>query len=216
MAIDGRPWGTLGAIVHGPSGPCLLSNAHVLVPASAITGPDVPAVVVYDNHALTARRRLGELAAFVPMRAATQGVNRMDAAIATLDVPLSVDPTGLGPIGPSIPPRLGQRVFKVGAASQRRCVGRIAALSVDWEIHGGDYGLLSDGLRWTFTAQLLVEIDQIGGDSGSVLVDSLGRAVGLLHASAGPGRALATPARVVEDALNVRFGNRYSGHPTLS
>lgn len=225
--IDRRPWGTFGCTVHwedasGEIHRSVLSNAHVMVPPRPLVrdedhGP-APArdaegeVTVYDDHRLARRREaIAKLSRYVPLVPMERGYNLIDGACARVTSPLVRDGiAGVGPVRGACRPdelRIGTPVYKTGAASSAAASGRIRLLRTAYVLRTGDYGVSGAGTTFVFAEQVVAELHQIGGDSGSVVVDDKGRAVGLCHARHPDGWAVAAPAWTVESQLGVRFGD---------
>jgi hypothetical protein len=225
--IDLRPCGTLGCTVvwhdeDGTTHRSVLSNAHVIVPARPLVGEDdegpVPArdaddaVTVYDNHRFSRQREaIATLSRYVPLVPKGRGYNLLDGACARITSSKVRDGiAGVGAVREAYSPdelRLGVRVFKTGAASGVRAAGRVRLMRAAYILRTGDYGLAGRGSTFVFAEQVVSEVHQIGGDSGSVMVDEEGRAVGLVHARHPEGWAVAAPAWTVERQLGVRFGD---------
>jgi hypothetical protein len=216
VAIPGRPFGTLGCVVRDAEDGArlLLANAHVLVPASAAVGETHEAaetgvhVPVFDGSPLTRGRAVvGRLARHVPFVPASDGLNVLDAAVAEVTGEVADGIAGIGPVGPRVAPALGQPVRKVGAVSAAISEGTVRLVRTALLLRTRDYGTADDAEGFLFADQILCDLDQPGGDSGSVVVDLRGRAVGLAHARVGARFALVAPAEHVERKLGVRFGD---------
>lgn len=154
---------------------------------------------------------VGQLKSFT--RLITSGSNTVDCAVATIADGINFNPTSLGSLGrligvnSSVP--ANDNVAKVGRTTGVT-TGKISAFEVDGVVV--DYGLGS----LTFDHQ--IEVDNTtntpfaaGGDSGALVVDDRGLAVGLLFAvsdqggSAGLGLTYANHITNVLSALNVQL-----------
>jgi len=218
VQVGGRPAGTMGAVVHDLEGrPCMLGNAHVLVPAgmavpAAGEGPR-PAIspaqdiAVFEGPPLGRRVHTASVHRFAPLVPVERGYNLLDGAAARLLRPEASAAPGLGPItGMVTHPRPGLRVRKLGMGSSRLVRGAVLLRGAAAVLDSHDYGTAGCGERFVFADQLIANVDQAGGDSGALLVDDDGRAVGLTHARLPGGLALAAPADCVAKSLGVRFG----------
>lgn len=225
--IDARPWGTLGCTVSMPGGDgrpvrAVLSNAHVLVPPRPLVPPAKPGpataqdapepVTVYDDHALSRKRAaIAKLSRFVPLVPIERGFNVIDGACAEVtDDGVGDGVAGLGAVREALSPaslKLGMPICKTGAASKCAAHGEVRMLRAAYLLRTRDYGVSGTGDTFVFAEQVFAEVHQIGGDSGSVLLDRDRRAVGLVHARHPEGWAVAAPAWTVEASLGVRFGD---------
>lgn len=223
--------GTLGAVVRDrrSGAPLILSNNHVLANRSAEGGirafPGDPVLQPGPADGGTLDDTLARLVRFVPLRlerssrpaplraAATPSgspwrtawrlataANRVDAAVAAPVDPGSVTPEVLGLHGPPGPPRAaapGDRVVKSGRTSGVT-EGRVRAISatVRVEMGGGWSALFVDQIVTTPMAE--------PGDSGSLLLDREGRAVGLVAAGSDQG-TIANPIGAVLAELGVEL-----------
>jgi hypothetical protein len=146
------------------------------------------------------------------VRLKREGINLVDCAVATIDTGIKFDPrtlTGLGKLaglGDAILAK-DDAVSKVGGTTVKTA-GRVTAFELDDVVVQFDTGLLR------FNNQVEIEGTgdapfSLGGDSGSLIVDSDRRAVGLLFAGGdhggtnGKGLTFANPLRAVLDALKV-------------
>ncbi len=208
--------GTLGCFVtrrHAPHYLSLLTNNHVIANEnqnairSAIVQPGT-----LDNGT-TNQDTIGELGRFTRLR--TRVTNLFDVALGDLYDDVPIDPRRIGTFARlqavrdvfDLPPRA--TVYKVGRTTgQTR--GRITAMELDNVVVEYDMGTLR------FDNQ--IEMEGIGtsafsdsGDSGSLIVDSQGHAIGLLFAgsdeggSNGQGLTFAHPLQPVLDHLEVEL-----------
>lgn len=204
--------GTLGAFVHSRDGglPLILSNNHVLANENkGKKGDPILQPGAYDGGQ-NPEDTVGELLRFIRLKKA--GVNLVDAAVATIDSAIEIDPrtiTGLGKLAGVGDPVLvdDAPVGKVGRTTGKTS-GRVSAFEVDNVMVQFGIGVLK------FDGQVEIEgadggpFSQ-GGDSGSLIVDADRRAVALLFAgsdlggSDGQGLTFANPIHAVLDALKV-------------
>jgi hypothetical protein len=154
---------------------------------------------------------VAELSEYVPI--ATDGVNRVDAAVATVVNGIDVDPIGsLGVLGDGIvAPQDADRVEKLGRTTGRT-TGRVSAFNVSSVIVEYD---ISPTVR--FDGQIEIQTEDgtgfsLGGDSGSLIVTEGDRVpVGLLFAGSDQGGpdggavTYANPIDAVLAALNVEL-----------
>lgn len=206
--------GTLGCFVYGRRSPyylALLTNNHVIADENGNAGG---APVVQQgtlDGGTRAANLVGELWKFIKLR--TNGSNSVDAALGAIYDDVDFDELTIGTLGKLAGPGNVQTlparavVHKVGRTTgQTR--GRITAFDIDKLLV--DYGIG----QLSFDGQ--IEIEGTGtsrfsdsGDSGSMIVDSRRRAIGLLFAggdtggSNNKGLSYANPIATVLDALNV-------------
>lgn len=203
--------GTLGGFVRLPSGLAVLSNNHVLAASDAAAVGD-PVLQPGPADGGTAADRVATLAAF--QRFSATG-NLVDAAVATVDEGVEVDPGAVpgGPLLGPVPRPDGidpdDEVEKVGRTTGHTR-GRITAVEVDGVAVQFDQGVLSfddqveiEGVAGGFSA---------GGDSGSVIWRSRDRApLALLFAGSdtggagGAGVTFANPLATVLDVLGAEW-----------
>lgn len=109
--------GTLGCLVDTLGARCILSNNHVLAVANgASIGDEILQPGPADASGSNTPTRIAALADFEPLRFGS-AVNRMDAAIAALDVVSSAVPDIMTigpPRNPPVAPFVGQAVLKHG------------------------------------------------------------------------------------------------------
>ena len=206
--------GTLGAFVtvQRKSGTFMLSNNHVLANVDDATpGDHILQPGPIDNLAPN-QLIAGTFESAVALKNAAP--NRVDCAIAKIDNEIDIEPSELWNIGSltgtAAPFESGSElVFKVGRTSGLSW-GRITAIELDpIEIDMGSAVHAFDGQ---------IEIEGTGvspfsrpGDSGSLVVDSQCRAIGLLFAGStaggrnGKGLTYANPIDEVLDKLNARL-----------
>ena len=202
--------GTLGGFVSGESGETLiLSNNHVLANENDASEGDA-ILQPGDADGGSEQDRVAALAAFVPLEATS--INHVDCAVARIDE--GIDDAGLeladaGELGSEVADvGFGQVVEKIGRTTGHTH-GRVTAFEVDNVIINYDIGEVR------FDGQIEIESAgegpfSAGGDSGSVIFDSVSRnPVALLFAgsevggSNGRGLTFATPIEVALDALHV-------------
>jgi hypothetical protein len=205
--------GTLGCFVRSGSSTALyiLSNNHVLADENRYPkGGSIIQPGALDGGSATADR-VAKLTRFVRLDPAQ--ANFVDAAIAKLNSGIQADVHKLKGIGILAGQRadlqVGDVVHKVGRTTGVRH-GRVTAFELDGVLVEYDIGVLS------FDNQ--IEIEGAGnrsfsdaGDSGSLIVDDLMRAVALLFAggdhggSNGKGLTYANPIGAVLKALKVKL-----------
>ena len=204
--------GTLGCFVQIDAGLAILSNNHVLADENrAEIGDAIIQPGQYDDGE-TSRDTVAELAEYVPLH--TTGINRVDAAVATLTQPRGAhcaELLGVGAIGSAIvapEDALGLPVLKVGRTTGITH-GVVTAINVSKIVIEYD---TSRTMR--FDGQIEIEASDeqdfsLGGDSGALIVAAAGlRPVGLLFAGSdqggheGGGVTYANPLSEVLDALN--------------
>jgi hypothetical protein len=220
--------GTLGILAHRTSGEAvILSNNHVLANSNdASPGDPILQPGPYDGGG--PQDAIGSLADFVPIqfkernlgtlgrfferalapvlaplglglqRLPSGKTNLVDAAIAAPGSPGLVAPDILeiGRVEGTADPALGMRIRKSGRTTGLT-QGRITGLDAVVEV---DYG----GKSAVFRAQIVSDILSRGGDSGSLIVDEAGRAVGLLFAG-GQTTTILNPIDAVLGALGLRL-----------
>jgi hypothetical protein len=179
--------GTLGAFVKGPNGSLhVLSNNHVLVEGNQRTDDDSIIQPALSDRGAMPQDRVGALVDYHPLQLRD---NLVDAAIATIDdssLPGDLALRGIGLVNghrlnAEIPGWLQQRpeVRKVGRSSGLTVGTARAALLRNLPVK---YGSTT---RWFGP---VIEVDgedgsfSQPGDSGSVAVDTDGKAAGLLFA----------------------------------
>lgn len=206
--------GTIGGFPRrrADGGRVLLSNAHVLAQDGlAAVGDDI----LQPGPADSGRRlgdRAGGLLEFVPLD--TNGPNRVDAAICSVGDG-GVEKTNLTGFGylrgarPE-PADIGEIVNKIGRTTDLTH-GRVTAIEVDDLIVD-----MEQIGRTRFDGQIEIEgsADQVfseGGDSGSLVFDAHGWAVGLLFAGSdqggqyGRGLTYANDIHAVLEALDLEL-----------
>jgi hypothetical protein len=216
--------GTLGVLARRSGRPVILSNNHVLANQNAARvgdpilqpGPadggrlqDTIARLVDFVPIQFHERRLGAfgrlLAPFLALvglgvkRLPTGPVNLVDAAVAEPIDARSVasEILGIGRVSRTRDAELGMRVRKSGRTSGITD-GRVTALDATVEV---DYG----GKTAVFREQIVGDLLSKGGDSGSLVVDETGRAVGLLFAGSAT-TTLINPIAAIAHFLDVTFG----------
>ena len=197
--------GTLGGFVRrrGEDAVYLLSNNHVLAPAkSTVSSNAILQPGSYDGGMLP-DDHVADLAEAVPL---LQQTNAVDAAIARLRDEIDYDPRtleGIGTLAGVGMADVDQEVKKLGRTSGPTH-GRVTAIELEGVV--ADY----EGLGLVrFDGQLEIQGDDrpfsSGGDSGSLIVDSACRAVGLLFAGTDSGVTYANPIDAVLNTLQVEF-----------
>lgn len=211
IAHFGVTAGTLGGFVTPRRGSQIqvLSNNHVLANENnAAKGDAILQAGPYDGG--KAADRVATLANFVRLR--RNNANRVDSATATLVGDIEHDPgklRGLGRLKGLATPEIdeGLKVAKVGRTTGVTR-GRVTAFEIDDLVVAYDIGNVG------FDDQIEIEGAGTrpfsdGGDSGSLIVDSDGYAVGQLFAGTDSGGrnyaglTYATPIHTVLDALRV-------------
>ena len=204
--------GTLGCFVKsrtGAVGPLILSNNHVLADENrAKIGDPIVQPGAFD-HGTVPADVVGHLVNFEPLN--TSRPNLVDCAVA--DVVTGTDVVsnmidGLGPLRgvASAEAQPGDRVSKTGRTTGTT-TATVTAVELDNVVVDYDIGSIQ------FNGQ--IEVDGVdltgfsqGGDSGSLVVNSAGEAIGLLFAGSDTGGAnnfgltYVNPIRPVLDALN--------------
>src|SRR5207244_5507270 len=216
--------GTLGVLARRGGRPVILSNNHVLANQNAARvgdpilqpGPadggrlqetiarlvDFVPIQFHDRRLGPLGRLLAALFAWAGLgvkRLPTGQVNLVDAAVAEpIDAgSVSRDILGIGRVTRTRDAELGIRVRKSGRTSGIT-EGRVTALDATVEV---DYG----GQTAVFREQVVSDLVSRGGDSGSLVVDESGRAVGLLFAG-GATTTLINPIAAIAHFLEVTFG----------
>ena len=203
--------GTIGArVIDGSGNLYALSNNHVLANINLANILDPILQPGPFDGGVWPADRIGELAAYVPLRPEIFDVNIVDAAIARIDLAGGGEPQILNstpPDGYGVPrtvpvaPAINMRVMKYG-----RTTGLTKARITDLNVftivqYGPDYFL------W-FDQQIMITGTgfSAGGDSGSLIVVEKGgnarSPVALLFAGGGSS-TLANPIDVVLNALGV-------------
>ncbi len=197
--------GTLGAFVRrrGEGAVYLVSNNHVLAPSTpTVLGAAIIQPGAYDGGTLP-DDHVANLVEAVPL---SQQTNTVDAAIARLRDGIEYDPRTLEGVGSLVGVGMAdfdQEVIKLGRTSGLTR-GHVTAIELE--------GVVVDfeGLGLVrFDGQLEIQGDNSpfssSGDSGSLIVDSACRAVGLLFAGSDSGVTYANPIDIVLDALQLEF-----------
>jgi hypothetical protein len=191
--------GTLGCLVKDSIGNIyILSNNHVLANTNRASIGDRICQPGPDDNGRSCDQ-LGSLHAFKPL---VSGVNYIDGALALPLTPyrnyVRPDILSMGYVNGEILPRLEMNVKKSGRTTGLT-QGIISILKAYVQVNYGHFG------TFTFDDQIVIEPGQFssGGDSGSLVVDSDNRAVGLLFAGSGT-FTLANPFHYVRDFLGVR------------
>jgi len=203
--------GTLGAFVRNPAGDnMILSNNHVLANENAAMNGDAILQPGPFDGGQDPADRIATLASFIQLD--FQQPNRVDCATALLDEGVQFDSINLDILGQLTGVRqndldVRENVSKIGRTTGATR-GAVTAIELDNVVINYDRG------DATFNGQVEIEgagtepFSQ-GGDSGSLIIDSAGRAVGLLFAGSssggtnGRGLTYANPIQVVLQTLNV-------------
>ena len=197
--------GTLGCFAtKDGSEDFILSNNHVLANENnAKKGDSIIQPGIADGGS-EPRDVVGALINFVKL--SKTNVNFVDCAIASIDEDMEYFLSHLESLGPingirTAPLDEGDTVFKVGRTTGVT-EGRVAAIEVDQVEIGFDMGIIR------FDNQIEIEPIgnapfSLGGDSGSLIVDSDLNAVGLLFAGNDIDTTFANPIQTVLDELGV-------------
>lgn len=202
--------GTLGAFVKSrdDGSVLILSNNHVLANENKARKGDAILQPGAFDGGVDPSDEVGELLRFARLKRA--GANLVDGAVATVDPGIEYDPrtiTGIGKLAGIDSAPLADAVRKVGRTTARTS-GRITAFDVDDVVVSYDMGLLRFNNQFEIEGPGDKAFSQ-GGDSGSLIVNSERRAVGLLFAGGdhgganGKGLTYANPIQAVFDALKV-------------
>jgi hypothetical protein len=203
--------GTLGVVVRRSGVRVILSNNHVLANSnSANIGDAILQPGPYDGG--TSTDRIATLDQFVPIvfdsfwdwLLSLFGISRpvrnvVDAAVAKplSDSDVSDDILEIGAVSGTAPAEIGMRVRKSGRTSGLT-EGEVSAVAATVRV---SYG----GLRVArFRDQIVAGAMSQGGDSGSLVVDSGNRAVGLLFAGSA-NTTIFNPIDQIEHALRIVF-----------
>lgn len=200
--------GTLGCFVthrDSPGQAMILSNNHVLANENKARRGER---ILQPGHADGGRQPrdvVGRLGKFVRLK---RRGNAVDAATATLEEGIAYDSAtlqGLGKISGlrHDPLEAGEVVYKVGRTTSPT-TGRVSAIEVDHLSIDYDMGALA------FDGQIEIEPSHDtpfsrSGDSGSLIVDSQYRAVGLLFAGNGVDVTYANPLHTVMQTLGMQL-----------
>ncbi len=198
--------GTIGGFVRRrqDGAIAILSNNHVLTNENqAELGDDILQPGVYDDGTAP-EDGVAQLADVVAVNA--QGANAVDAAVARLHDGVDYDPRSLGDLGELSgigTADFEQEVAKIGRTTGTTR-GRVTAIELERVIVNCEQlGTVR------FDGQIEIEGHDgpfsSGGDSGSLIVDTSGRAVGLLFAGTDSGLTYANPTDIVLDRLNVEL-----------
>lgn len=195
--------GTLGSVVYDKctGQKLILSNNHVL--ANSTNGKDNRAKIGDPilqpgplDGGTVKKDTIAKLYRYVPLK--DKGCNLVDAAVAKPLKPNLVTPLilGVGTVEGTILPKLGMKVKKSG-----RTTGLThAKIRVIHAIVKVDY----DGRILTFKNQILTNIFDEPGDSGSLVLNEFNWAVGLLFAGSEKFTFI-NPIDPVLDLLHIRF-----------
>lgn len=169
--------GTFGAIVNSLGRRGILSNAHVLVADPRYTTMPDYAVVqpgIYDGGRAPADR-IGQTVRWVPLN--PSGTNTVDCALAMPDSDslISDDIIDIG-----VPAGVAAAVQDMSVQKSGRSSGLNTGIVLD--IHATIKVGYEQGFEATFDDLIITSQMGIPGDSGSLLLDTNKRAVGLLFA----------------------------------
>jgi hypothetical protein len=200
--------GTIACIVAkiaDPATPLILSNSHILAD-SGIARVGHSVIVPGGDDGGTSASVVGRLIESVPFDFSDNYNNFCDAALASIDrdIKLSNTVQGIGPIlEPNAEPRLavGAKVQKTGRTS-KHTTGVIEDVHFRTSMF---YPNVSGGFGTAlFRDQVLCSKYTESGDSGALICDCSGRAVGLHWA--GTGRAsIFTPIQLVFARLAIQL-----------
>lgn len=129
--------------------------------------------------------------------------NTVDAAIFSLSdgLDFSNEILGIGKPKGSVPAKIGMKVFSAGRTSGKS-VGKVVG------VEGRLFVNFPSGKAF-FVDQLIINgVGSLPGDSGSIVIDSANRVVGLTFASSSIGEsrsALVNPANLVEKEMGFKF-----------
>lgn len=203
---DGPGTGTLGcfvARVDNPGVPLVLSNSHVLA-RSGLAPADAPIVQPGKYDGGGAAEVIGTLVEAVPFDF-TAGYNQLcDAAIARLNPGLPAPEFDIPGIGvPTYDPatvcEVGMQVQKVGRTSGHT-IGMVRDIHFRSKLSYPKPG--GGSAKVGFYDQVLCSRYTDGGDSGSLVCDMSGRAVGL-HWCGSESASVFTPIKFVFDELRI-------------
>jgi hypothetical protein len=203
--------GTLGVVARRSGARVILSNNHVLANSNAASiGDPILQPGPYDGG--TAADRIGSLEAFVPIvfdgfldwLLSLFGISRpvrnvVDAAVArpASDGDVSDEILEIGTVSGTASADIGLRVRKSGRTTGLT-EGRVTAIAATVRV---SYGLTRVA---RFRDQIVTTAISQGGDSGSLVVDTGNRAVGLLFAGSS-NTTILNPIAHVESLLGIRF-----------
>ena len=199
--------GTLGAFVtRNGRNDLILSNNHVLANENDAKRNDAILQPGKFDGGRSPKDRVAHLDRFV--RLSKSKANLVDCATASLEDEMEYYSSwlqGLGPISGVRAAPLGEDepVFKLGRTTGKT-EGRISAIEVDDLEVGFDIG----NLRFNDQLEIAPAASKpfsLGGDSGSLIVDSDLRAVGLLFAGNDSDATYANPIQAVLDELDANL-----------
>lgn len=178
--------GTFGALVKGDfhGGVAILSNNHILANATsgsdgrAFAGDPIMQPAPYDDGGREdVIARLYKYSPLIPRQRDSRGpVNTIDAALAIPEDPKYVTGSvlGLGPVAGTARVSPGEMAFKSGRSSGVTS-GSVTSL-------GNTLVVDNEDMKYLFEGQIGIAARSEGGDSGSLVLNRYGRAVGLLFA----------------------------------
>lgn len=203
--------GTLGVVARRSGVRMILSNNHVLANSNdASKGDAILQPGAHDGG--TSADRIGSLESFVRIvfdgfwdwllslfGLARPVQNVVDAALArpSQDSDVSDEILGIGTVSGTAPAEIGMRIRKSGRTTAIT-EGSVTALAATVRV---SYGLTRSA---RFRDQIVTTGISQGGDSGSLVVDSTNRAVGLLFAGSS-NTTILNPISHVQDLLGIAF-----------
>ena len=176
----------------------VLSNCHVLANSgAAVVGDAVYQPGPYDGG--TSADRVGRLARFIPIVFSTTAANKVDCAIAEIDF---LEYFGGEIHGIGYPKGIGSVVVGTPLQKSGRTTGysrgKVMAINATIDVGYGAFGTAR------FVNQIVTSAMSAGGDSGSLVLDMNGNAIGLLFAGSTAATIL-NPISAVMSALNIDF-----------
>ena len=196
--------GTLGCFVTKGGDDFILSNNHVLADENRANKGDVIVQPGPLDGGIVSSGKVGQLHDFIKLK--RRGTNLVDCATASMDEGLEYFYNHLETLGPikgvrKTPLEIGETVFKVGRTTGVT-KGEVDTVALDQVDVGFDMGVI------LFDDQIQIgpvgnTPFSLGGDSGSLIVDSKRRAVGLLFAGNDVDATFANPIQTVLDKLKV-------------
>lgn len=169
--------GSLGCVVTDGHDYYILGNNHILASENRVPiGTQIvqPSTLYGSKDPSNSIATLSKFIELKPVTATSRPINYVDCAIAKIiDMSLvSNKITFIGNIKNTIPPQLGKKVQKVGAATELTH-GNIVAIGVTMDIPG-EVG------NMVFSNQIVTSFMGENGDSGGILLDNSRDAIGML------------------------------------
>lgn len=203
--------GTIGCFVSSQlateTGTFILSNNHVLADENrAQPGDDIVQAGPADGGR-SPGDAVAQLTRFATLT--LTGKNSIDAAVALVAAGIAVDVQTLQGLGAlagvrSAPPQMGETVWKVGRTTGLT-EGRVTATEIDDLTVGYDIGDLVFDNQIESGPAVAGQPFSLGGDSGSLIVDSQRHAVALLFAGNDVDATYANPIAPVFSGLQVQL-----------